>query len=49
MKSELNEAKFLLSCKENTENGLKVKLEKIKTEKNDEIGRLKEALGAIKT
>lgn len=48
LKKELAEAKFLISSKENTEKSLKFKLEKIKSEKNDEINRLKEALGAIK-
>lgn len=38
----------MISAQENTENGLKFKLDRIKEEKNEEINRLKEALINLK-
>lgn len=48
LKKELDEAQFLISSKEIVESSLKFKIDKIKTEKNEEISRLKELLSSLK-
>ena len=48
LKKQAHEAQRVISNKEIAEDALKYKLEKIKAEKNEEIGRLKDNLAALK-